>query len=718
MGGGGGAEVRMCVCGGGGGGADGARQGGWHMRRAQRPPARAARMSSAGEAARSRGNEAFRRGAWSEAVRHYTEAVREGAPVDDVRPLGNRSAALAKLGRFEDALADADRGLRARPRWAKGHGRRGTALFYLARFSEAEAAFMAGLQVTAADEGCRNGLKMCRDVISLGSNDRERAAGLFKAGRHELAARLYERMLAMLEDCSEIFGGGEEDAVDARERATLLSNAAAARSACDDHQRALQHAEACVSLRPGWPKAHARRAVACYGLGRHSDARKAYERALALDPSNREYERAILAVDGGERAGAEKADGDAAFKEGRYEAAANAYSRTLPYATRGDAAARLLSNRSACRAKLGEWEGALADARSALAHAPAWPRAHVRAVAAQLGAGEAEDAYWQAARGLQACNAAGVAASELSSLRQARSDAFGALCRWDSPRARKRLARWARAHAHRPRTSTRVFACSDLHVDTNGNIGWCSAIHDTNFQEDVLLVAGDVGDTLNAVRQGLRALKAKFRRVFYVPGNHDLWIRPGLEDRDFPDSVCKLLSLVDCCDELGVEVAPAEVARGLFVVPLYSWYSHEYDVDDPRPGRVRFDKFCKWPVDHLVAWKILLKLNEAQMRTFKREEGDRVLTLSHFLPRRELPFSTCVPEMAKAVGCLELDEQIDAVDADVHVYGHTHINGDSDAFPHLRPRRRYVQYALEGGGRNLYCVWDRGHAASKEVRAT
>ena len=239
--------------------------------------------------------------------------------------------------------------------------------------------------------------------------------------------------------------------------------------------------------------------------------------------------------------------------------------------------------------------------------------------------------------------------------------------------------------------------------------------HDTNFQEDVLLVAGEWG---HAERRapGVACAQGEFRRLLRA-GNHDLWIRPGLEDRDFPDSVCKLLSLVDCCDELGVEVAPAEVARGLFVVPLYSWYSHEYDADDPRPGRVRFDKFCKWPVDHLVAWKIMLKLNEAQMRTFKREEGDRVLTLSHFLPRRELPFSR-VPEMAKAVGCLELDEQIDAVDADVHVYGHTHINGDSDAFPHLRPRRRYVQYALEGGGRNLYCVWDRGHAASKEVRAT
>ena len=74
--------------------------------------------------------------------------------------------------------------------------------------------------------------------------------------------------------------------------------------------------------------------------------------------------------------------------------------------------------------------------------------------------------------------------------------------------------------------------------------------------------------------QGLRALKQKFRRVFFIPGNHDLWIRPGIEDSEYPDSICKLMAMLNVFDEIGVEMGPAEVARGLFVVPLYSWYNH------------------------------------------------------------------------------------------------------------------------------------------------
>ena len=38
---------------------------------------------------------------------------------------------------------------------------------------------------------------------------------------------------------------------------------------------------------------------------------------------------------------------------------------------------------------------------------------------------------------------------------------------------------------------------------------------DREFQNDVLIVAGDCGDTMNAIKQGLRALKSKFRRVFF-----------------------------------------------------------------------------------------------------------------------------------------------------------------------------------------------------------
>ena len=69
-------------------------------------------------------------------------------------------------------------------------------------------------------------------------------------------------------------------------------------------------------------------------------------------------------------------------------------------------------------------------------------------------------------------------------------------------------------------------------ADQHGNIAWCREMSATAFQRDVLLVAGDVGDTMNAVKQGLRELKAKFRRVLFTPGNHCLWARARARARN------------------------------------------------------------------------------------------------------------------------------------------------------------------------------------------
>jgi hypothetical protein len=69
-------------------------------------------------------------------------------------------------------------------------------------------------------------------------------------------------------------------------------------------------------------------------------------------------------------------------------------------------------------------------------------------------------------------------------------------------------------------------------------------------------------------------------------GNHCLWLRPGLEAHEgaFPDSFCKLWALQAACDELGVETVAAEVAPGLLVAPLLSWYNAAFDRADPRCG--------------------------------------------------------------------------------------------------------------------------------------
>ena len=91
------------------------------------------------------------------------------------------------------------------------------------------------------------------------------------------------------------------------------------------------------------------------------------------------------------------------------------------------------------------------------------------------------------------------------------------------------------------------------------------------------------------------------------------------------------------------------------MVPLFSWYNHTFDERDPQPGGLRYDSFCKWPEStggHLHIWKYMLQLNKTRVdRQYKKKKDDYVFTMSHFLPRAELPYPWGVTEMAKAVGC-------------------------------------------------------------------
>lgn len=64
----------------------------------------------------------------------------------------------------------------------------------------------------------------------------------------------------------------------------------------------------------------------------------------------------------------------------------------------------------------------------------------------------------------------------------------------------------------------RVFAISDLHVDYKENQTFVNGWSSTKYQNDALIVAGDVTDKLVLLEATLRSFKAKFRDVFYVSG--------------------------------------------------------------------------------------------------------------------------------------------------------------------------------------------------------
>ncbi|CAK0842279.1 unnamed protein product [Prorocentrum cordatum] len=519
-----------------------------------------------------------------------------------------------------------------------------------------------------------------------------------------LAASLYSQELEELQ-----LAGGHEG-----EESVALSNRAACLAKVGHHEAALEDARRARDLRPAWGRAWSRIGASAAALGQRAggvqsaallqEACQACFRAAELEPSAGSIEalEAMVARTAGadsEAAHEEKETGNRALRANELGLAVAHYTRAIastpaPRGATDDYSmlrAVLRSNRAGALCRLRCWALALADARQAVACRGDWAKAHARLGTALLGSGETEEAYAAFARSL-VLDPGGDAAL------RGRQACLAVLPAWRSVRAQRRVRERFGRDLCRPSGSSRVYffssSISDVHFDHKCNEEWAHSIDDFRFQEDVLIVAGNVCDSRNALVKGLTTLRAKFRRVFYVPGNHETWIHPS-ETTRYPDSLAKLLAIMETCDELDVDVFPAAIAHDVFIVPLLSWYSAEFDYEDPYPSLDGVDKYSKWPLDpDTQLWKYMLKMNEAH---FGHPYHGTVITFSHFLPRRDLPFKSH-GDAAKSTGCTQLDDQIRRFSARkrIHVYGHS-----PQSFHALKDDIWYV---------NLYHGQEAGHS--------
>ncbi|XP_039920639.1 tetratricopeptide repeat protein 31 isoform X3 [Hirundo rustica] len=109
------------------------------------------------------GIEAAQIGQHTEAVWAFTVAL-ELNPWEH-RLLGNRSYCLEKLGRYEEALADAEAALALRPGWPKGSFRKGKALRGLKRYAEAVRTFEELLLQDGAYAEAATQLEACQALL-------------------------------------------------------------------------------------------------------------------------------------------------------------------------------------------------------------------------------------------------------------------------------------------------------------------------------------------------------------------------------------------------------------------------------------------------------------------------------------------------------------------------------------------------------------------------
>ncbi len=289
----------------------------------------------------------------------------------------------------------------------------------------------------------------------------------------------------------------------------------------------------------------------------------------------------------------------------------------------------------------------------------------------------------------------------------------------------------------------RIFAISDIHVDHLDNWSWIEQLSPSAFLDDVLILAGDVSHRMDLLQKVFQLLLSRFQKVFFVPGNHELWVMEPSEG----DSLQKFHAILQLCKQMGIS-CEAEVlttpAGKLRIVPLFSWYTRpEEGPDSLYVVKKAEDPNLKiWSDDHLIRWPThvgksmthyFLQLNRSRLC---RNSDETVISFSHFLPRLDLIFSTTEEDQAfggdivdgfppfnfsRVAGTSLLDEQIRLLQSRIHLYGHQHRNRYritegiryvSHCLGYGRERENQALRHIEGG---LRLIWD-GNAG--EERST
>lgn len=218
----------------------------------------------------------------------------------------------------------------------------------------------------------------------------------------------------------------------------------------------------------------------------------------------------------------------------------------------------------------------------------------------------------------------------------------------------------------------RIFTISDIHIDYKENDRWLESLSHSDYVDDALILAGDISDSTPRTAKCFEQLSSKFKFVFYVPGNHDIWVRGESQT----DSINKFSELLSLAQQHGV-ITEQMTIQEISIIPLFSWYDLSFgEMSEALLARWMDFTHCKWPeaLDTPSAQNgFFLQKNEVS----KRPDSQTVITFSHFLPRIDL-MPSYIPKRFRDIypvlGSPLLDQQIRNLNANIHIYGHSHVN--------------------------------------------
>lgn len=254
----------------------------------------------------------------------------------------------------------------------------------------------------------------------------------------------------------------------------------------------------------------------------------------------------------------------------------------------------------------------------------------------------------------------------------------------------------------------RLLAISDLHVRHSENRDSLAELKDHG--DDWLILGGDICETAAELGEVLDMMTERFARVFWVPGNHELWSISAGESR----GAAKYRDLVETCRVRGV-VTPEDPfvlwpgpGGPHYIALLFLLYDYSF-----RPAHIPLSQALDWaretgvvcadelylhpdPYPSREAWcAARCALHQPQLEQAAREAP--LVLVNHFPMRQELAYVPLYPRFSLWCGTTRTESWHRRYRASVVVTGHLHmpstcwIDGvrfEEVSFGYPRQRRR------------------------------